>query len=144
MKFEELNLSKSCNIPEQIEIHSGQAGYISELRSKTLHELELAKDNVKYVNGLLSMEVRKLGYIPDDTNPDNKIKVTEAAISQYVDSHLKMVEARTRRADAEMEHDSAKALFTAWVANKDKLTLLQSSRKNEFYSEPTENEYNLI
>ena len=131
ISYEELKINSACNITEEAIKHINQSGSIFPLRAKALEEAEKATDYVKYVNGKLSMEVRIKGEIPGIG------KITEGALSSYVDAHPEMVQARIKRAEALRYYDDVKGLVSTYIAKKELLTLINSDRINEFYSQPT-------
>lgn len=135
LSFSELELKTNCNISEECVKHSAQSGSVFPLRAQYKKALEVATDNVKAVRARLSMEVRVAGAIPDGKG--GTIKITESAISDYIDSHSEMLKAREERAIAEENMDAILGLVTAYNAKKDLLSMIQSDRKNEFYSDAT-------
>jgi hypothetical protein len=140
LSFKELEISKHCNLSEEVEKHMAQAGSVFPLRAKASKEVEITTDNVKAVRGRLGLEVRVLGSIPAPTeeDPTKTIKLSEKAIEQYVDAHPEMIQARKDRAEAIADFDDIRGLVTAYNSKKELLSLMMSDRKSEFYSKPTE------
>jgi len=136
--YSELALTKNCNISEMSVRHSSQSGSVFPHRARALKDLELAKDNVKYVVAKIELDTHKLGFIPDVDDADRKIKITGASMLSYINAHPEAVKARTERADAEFNYDNVKGLVTTYNTNKALLEVMMSDRKSEWYSEPTE------
>lgn len=135
ISFADLELSKNCNIKDEIEKHSNQAGSVFPRRSEALKALELAKDNVKYQLGKLEMDTHALGTIPNPIEGEKGIKITGASMTAYLNSHPVVVKARNERAQAEHDYDNVKGLVTAYNARKDLLQTLKADRVQEFYSD---------
>lgn len=137
VSFQELHISKICNVSEEYERFLGMAGSIFGKRSETIKSLEIATDNVKAVIAEIEMETHKLGHIPVEDDPTKKIKITGAAMTAYVNSHPRTKKAREERAEAEYLHDYAKGIVTYFNKVMDALPVIQSDRKNEFYTGTT-------
>lgn len=136
LSFKELEITKTCNISEACEIHSAQAGSVFPHRADALKRLEVAKDNVKYLQGKIEMETHILGKIPVNSEPT--IKITGAAMTAYLNSHPEIVEARKERAEAEQHLSNILGLVTAYNAKKELLQMTMKDRNQEFNSTPRE------
>lgn len=137
LSFEEFKVTNIENVSDRIMRHTAQAGAVFADRGKSLELLKNAEDFVKWVKADIDYKTRVLGYIPVEGDTDAKLKITEAALKAYVDQHPRTKKAREERAEAAKDYDNKKALAQAYLDVKEFLKLLQTDRRNEFYSDPT-------